>query len=36
MRVFCFAEKEHAERFHAEFGGELFEPTRRRAETGWG
>ena len=35
MRVFCFAEKEHAERFQAEFGGDWFEPQRRRSGPGW-
>lgn len=35
MRVFCFAEREHAERFQAEFGGESFDPKRRRSGVGW-
>jgi hypothetical protein len=26
MRVFCFAEREHAETFQAEIGGEWFDP----------
>src|SRR5690242_11445977 len=28
--VFCFAEKEHAERFEARFGGEWFDTAKRR------
>lgn len=35
MKVFCFAEKAHAERFHAEFGGDWFDPTRRRSGARW-
>jgi hypothetical protein len=35
MRVFCFAEREDAERFQAEFGGEWFDPGRRRTGPGW-
>jgi hypothetical protein len=27
--VFCFAEKEHADRFHARFGGEIIDPKDR-------
>ena len=27
--VFCFAEKEHAQRFHARFGGEMMTPDTR-------
>lgn len=35
MRVFCFAEKEHAERFRERFGGEPFDPARRRKGRNW-
>lgn len=34
-RVFCFAEKTDAEKFHAEFGGEWFDPTRRAKGRSW-
>ena len=33
--VFCFADKEHAERFQARFGGEWFDPTRRGRGHRW-
>jgi hypothetical protein len=29
MNVFCFAEREHAERFRERFGGELIDPNVR-------
>jgi hypothetical protein len=32
--VFCFAEREHAERFHARFGGELMDPASRPKRPG--
>jgi hypothetical protein len=35
MRVFCFAEKAHAETFQARFGGAWFDLARRRAGPGW-
>ncbi len=34
-KVWCFADKEHAERFIAEFGGEWFDPARRRRGHAW-
>lgn len=33
--VYCFAEREHAERFMAEFGGEWFEPKTRGRGHRW-
>jgi len=33
--VFCFAEREHAERFKAEFGGEWFDPATRGRGSNW-
>lgn len=33
--VFCFAEKADAEKFHACFGGEWFDPTRRAKGSSW-
>lgn len=33
--VFCFAEKEHAEKFKARFGGEWFEPQKRGKGQAW-
>jgi hypothetical protein len=35
MRVFCFAEKAHAEKFQAQFGGAWFDPSRKRRGAGW-
>ena len=35
IRVFCFAEKAHAEKFQAQFGGQWFDPGRRRWGPGW-
>jgi len=35
MRVFCFAEKAHAEKFQGRFGGAWFDPSRRRTGAGW-
>jgi hypothetical protein len=35
MRVFCFAEKAHAERFQTPFGGAWFDPSRKRRGPGW-
>jgi hypothetical protein len=35
MRVFCFAEKAHAEKFQAQFGGAWFDPSRKRRGPGW-
>jgi hypothetical protein len=29
MNVFCFAEREHAARFHERFGGEIIDPQSR-------
>jgi hypothetical protein len=29
FNVFCFTEREHAERFHAQFGGEMIKPKDR-------
>jgi hypothetical protein len=29
MTVFCFAEREHAEKFRARFGGEFIDPKLR-------
>ena len=34
-RVFCFAEKAHAEKFQARFGGEWFDPARRGRGNKW-
>lgn len=33
--VYCFAEREHAEKFQARFGGEWFDPTRRGRGNSW-
>jgi hypothetical protein len=35
MRVFCFADKADAEKFKAEFGGEWFDPARKRSGASW-
>ena len=35
QRVFCFAEKAHAEKFQARFGGEWFDPARRARGNSW-
>ena len=33
--VYCFAEKEHAEKFKERFGGEWFDPEKRGKGTAW-
>lgn len=33
--VYCFAEREHAERFQERFGGDWFEPARRGRDHSW-
>jgi hypothetical protein len=33
--VYCFAEREHAERFQARFGGEWCDPTQRGRGSSW-
>lgn len=33
--VFCFAQREHAEKFQAQFGGEWFDPERRAKGSSW-
>jgi hypothetical protein len=33
--VFCFAERQHAEKFKERFGGEWFDPTKRGRGQGW-
>jgi hypothetical protein len=35
QRVLCFAEKDHAERFMAQFGGEWFDPATRGRGRRW-
>jgi hypothetical protein len=34
-RVYCFAEREHAEKFQAHFGGEWFDPATRARGSSW-
>jgi len=34
-RVFCFAERDDAEKFKERFGGEWFDPTKRGKGQGW-
>lgn len=34
FNVYCFAEREHAERFQARFGGEFIEPNKRARRNG--
>jgi hypothetical protein len=33
--VFCFAEKDHAEKFRQQFGGETFDPTQKGKGSNW-
>jgi hypothetical protein len=33
--VFCFADRSHAEKFQAQFGGEWFDPERRGRGRSW-